>query len=175
MHPFPTDHITICALMRLFLADREKQFSTAKLTFDIKNPDDKSKKLFQEIFEKGISPFSFTLMGTSNNPFASSFDIPTYFYANVSDDIKIPIERIQMGAISIGKQTYAVFVNDKKYYNDVTLNEHKNKLSSGQESSTLKSNHYLEISSATANLPYQKLVHVFYSKAFQRQEHFGIL
>jgi len=79
LNRFPESDGAISALMHLFLSERNKQVSTAGLTFDIQNLDERAKKLLLDLTEKGIAPFSFSMIGTVENPFKNSFEIPTYF------------------------------------------------------------------------------------------------
>ena len=123
----PLEESSLLALMHSFLTNREKQVSTVKHTFDVENPDNKAKALLHDMNENGIGPFTFSLSGTRDNPIGSSFDIPTYFYANTPYGIEIPIKRAQIGSITMGNLPYAVYIDGVKYYDNVQITRSKGK------------------------------------------------
>ncbi|MDR0966562.1 MAG: hypothetical protein LBM75_08715 [Myxococcales bacterium] len=114
-NPFPIKEDAIIALMLTFLSNRKKQVSTAERTFDLQNPDEKSKKIISDQLKNGIAPLSVTLYGTLDNPFENAFDIPSYLYVNTSDGFHIPVQCGQMTSVSTD-HPYAISVNGKKYY-----------------------------------------------------------
>jgi len=124
LEQFPSKEDAIFNLMRLFLSEREKQFSTAKFT---SNPDEKTKELISEHLQKGIPAHSITFLRTPENLFASCFDIPTYVYLNIARGFKIPIQRVRINSVSMNNLRYAISINGTQYYDSVRLTKDKDK------------------------------------------------
>jgi hypothetical protein len=119
---FPDEHETICAIMRQFLSEKQRQVSTAEKTFDILNP-----KEFTPLLAKDIEEFSFCTLGSKNNLYENMFRLPTYIYADTSCGLRIPVQKVHIESLSIGDTEMDVFLDGNLRYTKIKLTEYKNR------------------------------------------------
>jgi hypothetical protein len=65
------------------------------------------------------------LQGTYDDPFASAFDIPTYFYVKPRIGGLIPLNKVEIGEVTIGDIPAEVWFDGKKYYDQVKITRTK--------------------------------------------------